>query len=296
MNHFLRITLLILALGGTYAASGQGYPMFLWEKGTEWLQVSSGAPLYYCEQGHEVGDTIWHQGKLLFKMCAYEYGSCTDSTLFTYYIYHDTLARRIYRTEHPDSTMYAIYDFNLAVGDTLAPPNVEPGTDPLIVTRLDTLVIGGKNIRMFVINTYLYETYLIEGIGSDAGFGWGIQRPPEAGGWGLSCFSSPAPVDPSPVPVFYGACFENKFPCDLFIGIEQTQVLPGVSLYPNPAQESLRLEGIPVARYAYEILDALGRECRAGIADQDAFLSVSGLASGLYYLKTAYGTWRFVKE
>ncbi|KAA3648958.1 MAG: T9SS C-terminal target domain-containing protein [Bacteroidetes bacterium] len=88
----------------------------------------------------------------------------------------------------PNTTQDSLwFDFNYSVGDTLRPSYAielnQQGSAPLIITRIDSILLGNKSRRTYIINDSsclsptnplfgrTYPSQLIEGIGSSNGIG-----------------------------------------------------------------------------------------------------------------------------
>ena len=77
-------------------------------------------------------------------------------------------------------------------------------------------------------------------------------------------------------------------------GVGEDGLTP-MTLYPNPAKESIRISGIE-ANTTVEIYNSLGELVRTVNAGPDQEIGVSDLASGLYLVRCGNRTLRFVKE
>ena len=77
-------------------------------------------------------------------------------------------------------------------------------------------------------------------------------------------------------------------------GVDEDGLNP-MTLYPNPAKESIRITGIE-ANSTVEIYNSLGELVRTVNAGPDQEIGVSDLASGLYLVRCGNRTLRFVKE
>jgi len=119
-----------------------------------------------------------------------------------------------------------IYDFNLAVGDTIDTELFYP-EQPLIVTFIDSIWVGDYYFKRFYSNQILYNGYLIEGIGHGMGFlepnGWTDE-------WGAEMYCYVRGDS-----IVY--TFENgEGGCDYVLSVEKHhQFNIGFTIYPNPA-------------------------------------------------------------
>ena len=77
-------------------------------------------------------------------------------------------------------------------------------------------------------------------------------------------------------------------------GVDEEELNP-MTLYPNPAKESIRILGIE-DNSTIEIYNSLGERVRTVNAGPDQEIGVSDLASGLYLVRCGNRTLRFVKQ
>lgn len=77
-------------------------------------------------------------------------------------------------------------------------------------------------------------------------------------------------------------------------GVDEDELNP-MTLYPNPAKESIRILGIE-ANSTIEIYNNLGERVRTVNADPDQEIGVSDLASGLYLVRCGNRILRFIKQ
>lgn len=66
-------------------------------------------------------------------------------------------------------------------------------------------------------------------------------------------------------------------------------------LYPNPVQNELFVD-LPSANFDYSILNYRGQILKSGSTQREQAISASGLAPGIYLLKSGTSTFRFLKE
>ena len=79
-----------------------------------------------------------------------------------------------------------------------------------------------------------------------------------------------------------------------FAEIDEDELNP-MTLYPNPAKESIRILGIE-ANSTIEIYNSLGERVRTVSASPDQEIGVSDLASGLYLVRCGNRILRFIKQ
>ncbi len=126
-----------------------------------------------------------------------------------------------------DDSDIMIYDFDLAVGDTL-PASPLLYEDNIYVTAIDSILVGETYRKVFSLSlsTGGIPGQIIEGIGFIYGFlsGFPDWFYPEE----LVCFSLDGAI-----------YYENPSPtadCDMFVGIEQANTKsPGLEISPNPS-------------------------------------------------------------
>jgi|GEM_PF-3549700 len=69
-----------------------------------------------------------------------------------------------------------------------------------------------------------------------------------------------------------------------------SEKLASVSIYPNPASNSLVIRSLDVAVDSYELFNLLGMKVLNGATTGDRAIDVSGLSSGMYLIKVNSGT------
>ncbi|MEZ5173189.1 MAG: T9SS type A sorting domain-containing protein [Bacteroidia bacterium] len=67
----------------------------------------------------------------------------------------------------------------------------------------------------------------------------------------------------------------------------------GFALYPNPAKTRLFIKGLEGVE-SYEILDIAGKSVSSGSTASNSAIDISGLSSGLYFLRCNSGNSRFI--
>lgn len=174
------------------------------------------------------------------------------------------------------ATDILIYDFTAQVGDTLRFGDFQE-FDYFVVDSISIEQIGGTDRRKFWFGLeydFMGEPVAIEtwteGIGSDMGLlfsGWYYTT---GGYYKALCFHQNEELvwqnD------YYGACM---------IDAVEEEVAPAVSVYPNPASETVRIEGIGPAEV--QLHNALGQLVKT-VRDAKE-ISVAGLAEGVYLVR-----------
>lgn len=122
-----------------------------------------------------------------------------------------------------------LYDFDLAVGDTL-PITSNQWQENIIVTSIDSILVGDSYRKIFNL-TEQSSPQLIEGIGHEMGF---IEPFPPIleCGYSLLCYA----LDDSTYYPNYNS------PCDLTVTIKQELKANTLRYYPNPASNSVTIE------------------------------------------------------
>lgn len=113
-------------------------------------------------------------------------GTSTNPGYYVGCIRQDTSIKKVFFIFPSDSVEQLLYDFNLAVGDTVKGLTGIYSAD--IVQSIDSVLVGGDYRKRWVINP-CYGIYLIEGIGSTYGL---IESSPgcitEDNDYTISCF------------------------------------------------------------------------------------------------------------
>lgn len=137
---------------------------------SEWNAINGNIKYY---DYYVRGDTIVN-GKTYIKLN--NSGGKQNNTWQSYDILYcllrqDTSAKRIYISFKPTYRDTLLYDFNLKVGDTLPPTYNNNPVNKNYVKAIDSILIGTRYRKQFIINTHLngWQCSLIEGIGSTQG-------------------------------------------------------------------------------------------------------------------------------
>ena len=191
----------------------------------------------------------------------------------------DTILHKIYFVPKDSIQEELLYNFNLALGDTVRGYYLETFSgNNLIVTDIDSILIGTTYRKRFKceVNYPLHTNYLVEGIGNIT---TGLLEPPEIMDLTplLCCFS----VNGTPVYIVYS-------PCELPNSIIQTDKEFSYSLFPNPAVNELTILNAGVKAQNIEIYDMLGKKCISPIlykGREEARIDVSLLGKGIYFVR-----------
>jgi len=176
--------------------------------------------------------------------------TCTGSYWYDYLI---ALVRQdgLQMYIHDGDNEYLLYDFDLAVGDTLPASYFYYPEDDVVVTGIDSILIGDSYRKIFDFDApnFMMPLQLIEGVGFNQGF---LDYVPDWYPAELMCFALDGVVYyPS-----YGA------PCDMVTGIDDFEFSEGdLKVFPNPATGSVSIEfnSIVKVNTVLQILDILGR-------------------------------------
>lgn len=184
-------------------------------------------------------------------------------------IRQDIPNKKVYYLMPNTSIDTLLYDFDLAVGDTVPISYVFEFPD-LVVEEIDSILIGSNYHKIYSIHGI--GDKLIEGIGSTAGlietmFVFEVYHL-------LRCFS-------------LSSGYQHVFPgaqnCDIITDIAEIKKID-ISIYPNPGNSQFTLQS-PEKITSLSIYDITGREIKAGtlsVAEGQTTLDVSHLQQGVY--------------
>lgn len=203
-------------------------------------------------------------------------------------------------------TVDTLYNFNLQVGDSMRYPDFGAPSPYLTVEAIDTVMIQDYPHRRYKFSEYpqtledLFTDTWIEGMGS-------IHGPL-------------APRMPSSLGYHYGFPDSTRTTCyfrwqdqlwhhpgypsctsNILMGMEGPDK-PVAHLYPNPATDAVKVDGLPSGKWPYRITDALGRICLQGwlgFTAGRALIDLGELPKGLYLMHIGSpvpGIFRLMKE
>lgn len=174
------------------------------------------------------------------------------------------------------ATDILIYDFTAQVGDTLRFGDFQE-FDYFVVDSISIEQIGGTDRRKFWFGLeydFMGEPVAIEtwteGIGSDMGLlfsGWYYTT---GGYYKALCFHQNEEL-----------VWQNDYYGTCMIDAVEEEVAPAVSVYPNPASETVRIEGIGPAEV--QLHNALGQ--LVNTVENTHEINVAGLPQGVYLLR-----------
>jgi len=174
------------------------------------------------------------------------------------------------------ATDILIYDFTAQVGDTLRFGDFQE-FDYFVVDSISIEQIGGTDRRKFWFGLeydFMGEPVAVEtwteGIGSDMGLlfsGWYYTT---GGYYKALCFHQNEEL-----------VWQNDYYGTCMIDAVEEEVAPAVSVYPNPASETVRIEGIGPAEV--QLHNALGQLVKT--VENTHEINVAGLPQGVYLLR-----------
>lgn len=222
------------------------------------------------------GDTLI--GAIVYKKILQSGEQRYNSSAMQYYsnvyiggIRQDTAQRKVFFIE-PGKPDTLLYDFSLAVGDTIR--SYIDYFNPYIVSSIDSILIAGTFRKRFFISNRV----IIEGIGDT----WGLLYRYTVGsciqhGAQLACFTQNGQTIYHP-----NASFNCSTPV---VGINGTQQKFAFEIFPNPSLGSFTLSTSGVIS-SIEILDVMGKSVlKQGINPPDIGLNLSAHPKGIYFLK-----------
>lgn len=150
------------------------------------------------------------------------------------YTYIDTVAHYFVRSDSRvvmirqpgDSMERLLYDFNLAIGDTL-PISFNNYFRDIVVSGIDSVITPNGYMKRFALSGATWSQYLIEGIGHSRGLTEPLKAPLECA-FTLNCYGT---NDSS----FYPAAGAG---CTIAIGIAKYPQKIALSVFPNPFSSS----------------------------------------------------------
>jgi hypothetical protein len=222
----------------TFAQSGY---IPLLKQGNQWNILRRGANPYlnYTEIFKIEKDTVIN-GKLCKKVVKSTDSSSTALYNFAYYMYEDTLTKKIYTLDN-NFNQKLYFDFSVSAGDTLilyCPYHNLINCDTFYVTQTDTFNIGGiyrKRVSSIYkiggLSIQAHDWY--EGIGTLLGLHYGGYPPYVGELMKLLCFKNNNQL-----------IFENTGSYNCYytnVGIDETELLQ-FAIYPNPATDYIAIE------------------------------------------------------
>ncbi len=205
-------------------------------------------------------------------------GSCSGT-----YSYIDThpafllrsLDKKMYIFMPYDTSEYLLYDFDLEIGDTLAPTR-HYNLNDIYVTGIDSIATPNGYLRKFELSNNSSAKYLLEGIGNSNGF---IEPYYMILGCGfnLDCYSL---NDSSYYP-------SGGIQCELSIGIAELNQLEQIYVFPNPSSGLTSVQiNSPLKNATLAIYNSVGKLIHEFNWEEGNSLSfeTDNFANGIYFL------------
>ncbi len=86
-----------------------------------------------------------------------------------------------------------------------------------------------------------------------------------------------------------GTAWGVRLSSDPSIGMEENNVLEGVSIYPNPTDGLLRITTLENGKHSVEVINLLGDVVRSNTFGSNTVLDLEGLAQGMYTVRVSNG-------
>lgn len=203
--------------------------------------------------------------------------SCSPPTYAFQYRagYVRSAGKQMFYTPHsnPIGPDQLLYDFNLAVGDSL-PLSFTNCAPDVVVDSIDSILVGNEYRDRFYISGSTWSEQLVEGIGHSSGFIEPLCVTFECG-YGSLCYSRNDTT-------YYVS--DTTTVCDFTVAIKELDT-PAAYCYPNPATDevSIVLTGKAEMTY-YTIRNQFGRTVSIGKASGSTVnISLNGFARGVYF-------------
>ena len=273
----MAIVLLLLLMAMEGMAKAQDYEPII-QEGNEWhtldVIVNPGFPPnhHYSTLVHWLSDDTLVDGVRYTKVLETRNGEGTPRLA--------TLLReedgKVWKRK--SATDILIYDFTAQVGDTLRFGDFHE-FDYFVVDSISIEQIGGTDRRKFWFGLeydFMGEPVAIEtwteGIGSDMGLlfsGWYYTT---GGYYKALCFHQNGEL-----------VWQNDYYGTCMIDAVEEEVAPAVTVYPNPASETVRIEGLEPAEV--QVYNTLGQMVKT-VKDSHE-INMAGLPQGVYLLRIA---------
>jgi hypothetical protein len=185
--------------------------------------------------------------------------------------------KKVWLKSDPESPEILMYDFNANQGDTLM-IGLQAPLEPLVVDSIGVTEIDGTNRIKYYLSYYEYTETWIDGIGSSKGICWSGSSTIVGGWYRFLCMSENGEL------VYRNPNYES---CYLITIIKNTDE-PIIKIYPNPAQNLLRIENIMNIEIKSISLTNTAGQIIKQFDSGETQLDVTNINSGLYFLKIAY--------
>lgn len=284
------ITILLVLTCFFMTGFGQVYQPFptssaMWRESSNGFQCSCCSEYQYTITGDTILNTLTYH-KLQKTGVKYQEdwnGNCTSNIAYSINEYvgsfrndsTNKLINFIYPSGSADSILY---DFNLAIGDTVPPSQLnEHGNIVNVITAIDSVYSGGVYRKRFKLDDCSFEPqqlYYIEGIGST----YGLLSPtfcPFEAIYTLECFT----IDSQSVYPTSGAS------CSLITAGDEILSVNQFSIFPNPTNGLVKIES-NLQLFNISIFNSSGLLVHQKNVNFNAFsLDLSFLPTGLYSIE-----------
>ncbi|MDQ3048852.1 MAG: T9SS type A sorting domain-containing protein [Bacteroidota bacterium] len=220
-------------------------------------------------------------------------GGTTTTSFSNGYIgaYREDTLKRIYFFPNNDTIESLLFDFGLALGDTLSWSYNNPAFWGTInwISSIDSVLCGSQYHKRFNISADttdpLENNYvsIIEGIGSTFGL-FGLLRPPGEMSHTLYCF-----VERDTMKYSYSSFMTS---CDeIVIGVSENTEMKQIVLFPNPSDGIIYLKTTFSGETFIRVSDVLGKTAYAeNVFDYESTIDLSHLSPGVYFLRATSGS------
>ncbi len=243
-------------------ATAQSYQPFIQENVT-WqnmyidagsIHIYSGGLHYYIGDTVSVSGVTYHELNTyaLVPATPYRYDFYIDTTSKGSFglIREDIAARKVYHMDVNGGPESILFDFSLAVGDTLLPCYINV-YQPLIVTSIQwETFLDGSTRRQWVFDNGFNYT---ESLGSSQGYFVPMQM-----GLGFYYTQGCHTVDSLPLyPTVLNSPITDR--CYTYLHQQILPAAPAIRVYPNPAQKYLTIERPQETRAPLVLYNAIGQ-------------------------------------
>jgi hypothetical protein len=212
-------------------------------------------------------------------------GACTNNIWYVFNYYagayrNDSINKKVYFVPPSALSDTLLYDFNLNLGDALHQSYLYDSTywgGVIVVTGIDSVIIGSKYHKRFLLYGNPFMMGLIEGIGFTSGLLTHIY-------FAIGCSTELVCVSENGVPVYPGSTGNCGF-----VSVEQEKVNNPqvVSIIPNPVLDFANINFLSVnITVNISIMDILGNEkLRFERLKNGDKMNLTKLQPGLYLYK-----------
>lgn len=197
-------------------------------------------------------------------------------------IREDVLSKKIYFIDSTLTTDTLLYDFNIAVGDTL-PDWFSKGTPPypLVVSSVDSVLVNGSYHKRFNFQNLASANNLclVEGIGWTGDLLYGLLYSPN-GATNLACYNG------NPVGIPWTAIVNEctaSLNCNTAIGLNEPATHIGVKVFPNPFSNKLNVQLNAISLSRIIIYDIAAKKILQHQFADTISIDTHLFAKGLYF-------------